>query len=123
MNRIVRIKIGLLIAGLILAFVAPAGAQDIKDRMRARLPVIVSLKAQGIVGEDNKGYLAILKNAGGQKGVVAAENKDRRVIYTAIAKKQGTTPALVGQRRAIQIAQKADPGTMIQDASGNWRKK
>lgn len=123
MNRLRRVKISLLIACLVFAFVAPAIAQDIKARMRARLPVIVSLKAQGIVGENNQGFLTALKSAGGQQGVVDAENQDRRIIYSAIAKKQGTSPALVGQRRAMRIAQKADPGTMIQDASGNWRKK
>ena len=123
MNHIGRIKIGLLIAGLVFALVVPAFAQDIKARMRARLPVIVKLKAQGIVGENNKGFLTVLKNAGGKKGVVDAENKDRRIIYTAIAKKQKTTPALVGQRRAMQIAKKADPGTMVQNAAGKWQKK
>lgn len=123
MNHIGRIKIGLLIVGLVFALVVPAFAQDIKARMRARLPVIVKLKAQGIVGENNKGFLTVLKNAGGKKGVVDAENKDRRIIYAAIAKKQKTTPALVGQRRALQIAKKADPGTMIQNAAGKWQKK
>lgn len=123
MNRMGRIKIALLIAGLVFALAAPAVAQDIKARMRARLPEIIKLKAQGIVGEDNQGYLAVLKNAGEQQEVVDAENQDRRKIYAAIAKKQGTTPVLVGQRRAMKIAQKADSGTMIQDTSGNWRQK
>ncbi len=123
MNPKGRIKIGLLIVGLALALVAPACAQDIKARMRDRLPVIVELKAQGVVGEDNQGYLAVLKDAGDKQGVVDAENQDRRKVYTAIAKQQGTTPVLVGQRRAMQIAQNADPGTMLQDADGHWRKK
>lgn len=123
MSTIGRKKVVLLVAGLVFIFIASAYAQDIKSRMRARLPVIVSLKAQGVVGENNQGYLAILKNAGEKEKVVTAENQDRRRIYTAIAKKQGTTPALVGKRRAIQIAEKADPGTMIQDESGQWRRK
>jgi hypothetical protein len=29
----------------------------------------------------------------------------------------------VGQRRALQIAKKADPGTWVQDADGRWRQK
>jgi hypothetical protein len=91
--------------------------------MLARLPDIVKLKSQGVVGEDNQGYLAVLKDAGDKQSIVDAENQDRRKIYTAIAKQQGTTPALVGQRRALKIAQNADPGTMVQDAAGNWRKK
>ncbi len=123
MNRIGKIKIGLLIACLVFTFVAPAIAQDIKARMRARLPVLVDLKAKGIIGENNQGFLTVLKKAGDKKSVVDAENKDRRKIYNAIAKKLGTTPALVGQRRAMQIAKKADPGTMIQNAAGKWGKK
>ncbi len=123
MNRIGSIKIGLLIAGLVFALVATASAKDIKARMRDRLPVIVNLKAKGIVGENNQGLLTVLKNAGDQKGVVDAENQDRRKIYAAIAKQQGISPEHVGQLRAVQIAERADPGTMIQDAKGKWRKK
>ncbi len=105
-----------------IAFSAAAWGQDIKDRMQARLSAIVTLKKAGVVGENNQGYLVIRK-ATDQKGLVDAENQDRRMVYSAIAKKQNTTAALVGQRRALQIAQKADPGTWIQDAKGRWRQK
>lgn len=123
MKHIGRIMICLLTAVLVISFSLPAWAQDIKTRMKSRLPVIVALKAQGVVGENNQGYLTILKKPTDKKAIISAENQDRRKIYTAIAKKQGTTPELVGQRRALQIAQKADPGTMIQGADGKWRKK
>lgn len=123
MNRNGRIMICLLTVSIIIAFAGSGWAQDIKARMHARLPVIVSLKAGGIVGENNQGYLTVLNQSTDKKDLVAAENQDRRKIYGAIAKKQGTTPELVGQRRAMQIAKKADPGTMVQDAKGNWRKK
>lgn len=123
MNRTGRITICLLIAGILIAFAGQAWAQGIKERMRARLPVIVSLKANGAVGENNQGYLTVLDQSIDKKDLITAENKDRQRIYAAIAKKQGTTPKLVGQRRAMQIAKKADPGTMVQDAKGNWRKK
>jgi uncharacterized protein YdbL (DUF1318 family) len=105
-----------------IALSAAAWGQDIKDRMRSRLPAIVALKNAGVVGEDNQGYLVIRKSTD-QKNLVDAENQDRRTIYTAIARKQNTTAELVGQRRALQIAQKADPGTWIQDADGRWRQK
>jgi hypothetical protein len=42
----------------------------------------------------------------------------RRKIDTAIAGQQGTIPELAGQRRALEIAKKADPGTMIQNPDG-----
>jgi uncharacterized protein len=118
-----KMMVCLLVAGLILSFTGSAWAQDIKTRMRSRLPVIVSLKAKGIVGENNQGYLSVLKQPADKQATITAENQDRRKIYAAIAKKQGTTPELVGQRRALQIAKKADPGTMVQDAGGKWRKK
>jgi uncharacterized protein YdbL (DUF1318 family) len=112
-----------LLLGTLIALVGAAWGQDIKARMHDRLPAIVALKAAGVVGENNQGYLTILKQPTDKKALVDAENQDRRMIYEAIAKQQKTTPELVGQRRAMQIAEKSDPGAMIQDAKGNWIRK
>ena len=122
MNRKGRIAVCLLI-GALVTLSGAAWGQDIKARMHQRLPAIVALKAAGVVGENNQGYLTILKQPTDKKDLVDAENQDRRVIYEAIAKQQNTTPELVGQRRAIQIAGKADPGEWIQDAHGKWMRK
>jgi len=119
----VRISLCLLIVGLFFSTIATAWAQDIKSRMRARLPELVALKADGVIGENNQGFLTVLKAPTDKEAVVTAENDDRRKIYAAIAKKQNTTPALVGQRRALQIAKKAVPGTMIQGRDGQWGPK
>lgn len=100
-----------------------AFADDIKTRMKNRLPVIKQLKDEGLVGEDNKGYLQFVGGKKAKADVVAAENKDRETVYTAIAKQQGTTAELVGKRRALQIANNAAPGEWIQDAGGNWIQK
>tara|TARA_B100000609_G_C17140090_1_gene395055 strand:+ start:650 stop:997 length:348 start_codon:yes stop_codon:yes gene_type:complete len=100
-----------------------AGAAAIKARMKARLPQIEALKNQGALGEDNQGYLKVLKKTGNADKLAAEENKDRKLVYTALAKKLKTTPALVGKRRAIQIAQRSPKGQMIQDAAGKWKKK
>jgi hypothetical protein len=91
--------------------------------MKKRLPVIVELKNKGIVGENNKGYLEFIGNQKAKADVVAAENKDRRTVYEAIAKQQGTTAELVGKRRALQIANKANKGEWVQDAGGQWQQK
>jgi uncharacterized protein YdbL (DUF1318 family) len=98
-------------------------ADDIKARMKNRLPLIKQLKSQGIVGENNKGYLQFVGGNKAKADVVAAENKDRKTVYTAIAKQQGTTAELVGKRRALQIAKKAAPGEWVQDAGGKWIQK
>jgi uncharacterized protein YdbL (DUF1318 family) len=100
-----------------------AFADDIKTRMKNRLPVIKELKAKGIVGEDNKGYLQFVGGNKAKADVVAAENKDRKTVYAAIAKQQGTTAELVGKRRAMHIAKKANKGEWVQDAGGKWLQK
>ncbi len=122
MNSKARVAVCLLL-GTLVVLVGAAWGQDIKARMHGRLPAIKALKAAGIVGENNQGYLAVLKQAGDKKALIDAENQDRRMVYEAIAKQQKTTPDLVGRRRAMQIAEKADPGTMVQDAKGNWVRK
>jgi uncharacterized protein YdbL (DUF1318 family) len=101
-----------------------AGAADIKARMQERLPTIVQLKENNIIGEDNRGFLEYLPGAQHEmQDVVAAENNDRQMVYEAIAKQQKTTADLVGRRRAIQIAEKAVKGEWLQDESGKWYKK
>lgn len=98
-------------------------AGDIKSRMKSRLPAINQLKAQGVVGEDNRGYLQFV---GGQKikaDVVNAENADRKKVYAAIAKQQGANMEVVGQRRAAKIAQIAPKGHWVQTATGKWNRK
>jgi uncharacterized protein YdbL (DUF1318 family) len=101
-----------------------AGANDIKARMQQRLPTIVELKSEGLVGENNKGYLEFVPGAAKkQANVVSSENKDRESVYGAIAKQQGATPQIVGERRAKQIAQKASSGSWLQDVSGKWYRK
>jgi len=101
-----------------------AGASDIKARMQERLPTIIQLKSDGVIGENNKGYLEFVPGAAiRDAGVVSAENTDREAVYNAIAKQQGTSPQLVGERRAIQIGENASPGDWLQDASGKWHKK
>ena len=100
-----------------------AFADDIKARMKNRLPVIKELKSQGIVGEDNAGFLQFVGDKKASADVVAAENKDRQSVYEVIAKQQGTTAELVGKRRALQIAKRAAPGEWVQDASGKWQQK
>lgn len=98
-------------------------ADDIKSRMMSRLPAIKALKAKGIIGENNKGYLGFLGSETTEKDVVDAENEDRTKVYTAIAKQQGTTVDVVGKRRAKQIEEKAEHGEWIQKENGEWYQK
>jgi len=101
-----------------------AGADEIKARMQQRLPTIVQMKSEGIIGENNQGFLEFVPGAAPKmQNVVADENKDRQMVYEAIARQQNTSAALVGKRRAIQIGQNAGAGEWLQDGSGGWYKK
>ena len=107
-----------------LFFCLPGFAADtIKQRMMERIPALTSLKSQGVIGENNKGFLEFREQNPGKQDLVNAENSDRRQVYSAIAKQQGASPELVGSRRAKQIAEKAAPGTWVQKADGKWFKK
>jgi len=96
---------------------------DIKSRMQARLPQIIKLKSQGIIGENNQGLLEFRSgNKSGAK-IVNAENSDRQKVYNAIAKQQGVSAKLVSQKRAQQIRGKAAAGEWLQKPDGQWYKK
>ena len=90
------------------------------DELKAK---IRELLKNGVVGENKAGFLEFVGQKKQKEDVVAAENADRKKVYKNIAKKQGTTVQLVGERRALQIAKKAKPGTWLQDQSGKWYQK
>jgi uncharacterized protein YdbL (DUF1318 family) len=99
-------------------------AADIRRRMEQRLPQIDTLKAQGAVGENNRGFLEV--RGGGAPtaaSVTSDENRDREAVYALIAKETGASPDSVGRARAKQIAQHSSPGVWLQDESGAWKKK
>ncbi len=107
----------------VLVFIGTSVAAGIEERMKQRLPAIVALKTQGIVGESNRGYLAFVTGQKSQEALVTSENKDRKAIYTHIAKQQNTSLDLVEKRRAIALAKRAIPGEFFQNSNGAWIKK
>lgn len=98
-------------------------AAGIKERMIQRLPAIADLKTKGIIGEDNKGYLGFVTSTRAQEDVIAAENVDRKAVYTHFAKQQNTTLDLVEKVQAERKAEKAQPGEFFQNPGGAWVKK
>ncbi|MFA4944672.1 MAG: DUF1318 domain-containing protein [Lentisphaeria bacterium] len=104
----------------------PAEAAVLKQRMAERLPPLTQWKAQGILGENNRGLLEFMAGAARQPAAekaVAAENADRLAVYGKIARKNNSTAEAVGKARAQQIAAQAPPGSWLQDATGDWRQK
>jgi len=109
---------------LFCIFVVTTGSQaaSVKDRMAARIPAINALMDQGVLGENNQGYLEY-RAAKVQEQLVAEENSDRSKVYNAIGKKQGAPADLVGQRRAKMIAENGKKGRWYQKADGAWYQK
>jgi uncharacterized protein YdbL (DUF1318 family) len=97
--------------------------QAILSRMKSRLSDIIELKMQGIIGENNNGFLEFRGPNKNKESIVNAENADRLAIYRVLAEKNNISSEIVGRRRALQIAQKADNGEWLQDTDGNWYKK
>ncbi len=122
-NRKTILSACILVATLLLLTATIASASPIQDRMKARVPALTELKAKGVIGENNQGYVEFLKGQKEQESVVTAENADRKKVYNAIGKKQGVDAGQVGSRRAQQLAQKGVKGHWYQDAAGKWSQK
>ena len=99
-------------------------AADLRRRMEQRLSHIDTLKAQEVLGENNRGLLEERKSGtAGAAGVVADENRDRAAVYALIAKETGASADSVGRARAKQIAANSRSGVWVQDEAGAWKKK
>lgn len=97
----------------------------LKNR-QARYYQLQALKQEGVIGENNKGYVTDLKDDSTASTMVAAENKDRRVLYEALAEqnKLGNAGLLEIQKAFAEVQKdKAGAGDMVQSASGEWKKK
>ena len=111
----------LIITSLIL--VSGSFAGSVKEQMRARQPKLIAMKAERRIGENNRGYVEYRTPKEPRKGLVQAENQNRKEVYRAIAKQQNSNAENVGHRRAAQIAERAPAGTWLQNQKGEWYKK
>jgi uncharacterized protein len=96
---------------------------DLTTRMSDRRGVIEQLKAEGLVGENNKGYLEFVGSTKKNEDLVAAQNADRKVGYQLVADKQGVAVEQISAVRASYYAKKAEKGEWYQDSSGKWIQK
>ena len=120
-----KVLMGIISLALFCGFIfsAMAFGQDIKARMKARLPIILALKAEGIIGENFAGFLEFRGSNKKNEDVVKAENSDRRIVYKKIGEQTGAPADVVGKRRAQKIAELAKPGDWLQNSSGKWYQK
>jgi uncharacterized protein YdbL (DUF1318 family) len=111
----------LLSAGAVSVRAEDLGA--VKVRMSERLSKLDQLKASGVLGENNRGMVELRGSDAEAGDVMAAENRDRGIVYAELAKQTGTHPDQVGRARARQIAASSAPGVWLQKSDGTWYKK
>lgn len=109
------------------------------DEMKARLPQLDALRDRGVVGETNQGLVSVHdkgKATPQDEALVKAENGNRKIVITAMAKailklnKQPESKAAIGQVLPKAAATYADakreaakPGWWMQLANGRWVQK
>ncbi|HXV27661.1 MAG TPA: DUF1318 domain-containing protein [bacterium] len=103
----------------------PAIQQALHNR-QDRYANLQSLKAQGILGEDNQGFVAALKSSPEASSMALAENNDRLVIYQAIVDQNQLGQAGLAKVKQVFAEvqrEKARRGDYVQLASGEWTQK
>ena len=126
----------ILCSVLVTAGTAWAAQYDIKqitpevktalESRQARYDQLQQLKSEGKIGEDSRGYTAVLAGDAGAQGVSTAENANRKTIYEAIAEQNNLGPtglSIVEGVFAEVHHEKSRPGDSVQQSSGEWIKK
>ena len=96
--------------------------QTALENRRDRYEKLAELKAKGIIGENNQGYVIVLVENKEAQDIADAENKDRKIIYNTIAQQNGLMDALqtIEKVFAQEQAERANPGEKIQKEDGSW---
>ena len=92
------------------------------DNRKARFEQLKALKSAGVVGENNHGYVEVLKDESGAKELADSENKDRRMIYKTIEEQNHLSGAIATIEKVFAQVQrdKAGAGDKIQNEQGDW---
>lgn len=95
------------------------------EQRRERYERLTELKGQGVIGENNKGYLSVLKHDPQVAELIKKENQDRKVIYQTIAEQNGLGGAInvIEEVFAGVQREKAAAGDQVQLPDGKWISK
>jgi hypothetical protein len=82
-------------------------------------------KDQGWVGEQNNGYLGLVKSGAPAdvKALVADVNGQRKAQFAQIAAKNGIAETEAAKVFAREAVTRTAPGNYVQNAGGGWVKK
>jgi len=113
----------IMFSGYAVLATAAEDLAAVKARMVQRLPLLDELKTKGVVGENSRGMMELRGGDVDAGDAVAAENRDRGIVYAEIAKQTRTSVEQVARVRARQIAAASAPGVWLQKEDGTWYKK
>jgi uncharacterized protein YdbL (DUF1318 family) len=116
-------KVFLLAIFTSLIFSSAGFSESLAQKMKARRPTIEALKKEGLLGENNQGYLSFVTATKKNEDIVSAQNADRRKGYQIVALQQGVTVDKISKVRAAYYAKKTKSGQWYQNNSGQWIKK
>ena len=102
--------------------------QKILNQRKTRSPELQALKAKGLIGENNKGFITILKPPlrPQEENLIDAENHDRKFIYsTVVAQNHLGSESLAKVEAEFSKTRhsRARKGDFIQTSSGKWARK
>ena len=107
-----------------LYFLTPLLWADYTNRMKARLPDVLSAKDAGTVGEGVDGFLHLRQSSNSEAAeLVNLENTDRKELFKDLATKTGGDVSAVAHKFSQGIATKAKKGHWFKKTSGNWVQK
>jgi uncharacterized protein len=104
--------------------------RSIRSSIEGRFPQLMPYYNGGNVGISNRGYLEIRNQGGldvgalgGLRGLVDADNGDRRRLYQEIASANGLGPDTIPQIEQLfadSWQNRANPGWWVQRGDGSW---
>ncbi|MFD1218213.1 MULTISPECIES: YdbL family protein [Microbulbifer] len=81
-------------------------------------------RGQGLVGEANSGYIAVVQDSSPElEQLVAEVNAKRKREYAAIAKRNNIDISQVAARAAEKLESRLSRGEYYQDNLGRWKQK
>ncbi|WP_232821243.1 YdbL family protein [Oceanimonas marisflavi] len=80
-------------------------------------------KRQGLIGEQLNGLVGAVQNGGQVSAIVGDINRKRLESYRDIARKTGTSLAVVQARAGQLNIERTPSGQYVQLADGRWQRK
>lgn len=78
---------------------------------------------KGFVGEQQDGYVGIIKKSTEVSVLVKSVNDRRKAVYQDIVKRTGTNILVVGKQSAQKIIKKLNANHYVKNLAGKWQKK